>query len=82
MQNTGIYVVKLNTNNTHSTFQIVLFIFGCAKVKKKQVKVITSLLNRQILAFLIVVRKHKWHFWNLETKLDKVGMCVKESFEF
>ena len=31
---TGIYVVKLHTNNTHTRFQSNIFTFGCAMVKK------------------------------------------------
>ena len=29
------------------------------------------------LAFLIVARQNKWHFWNIETKLDKIDMFWK-----
>ena len=34
-----------------------------------------TFLKRIIWAFL-VVRQHKWHFWNSETKLDKTGRYV------
>ena len=33
-----------------------------------------SLFDTQFLAFIIVVRKNKWHFWNSETRLDKTDM--------
>ena len=35
IQNTGINVVKLHTNNIHIKFQSYIFIFGCAMVKKQ-----------------------------------------------
>ena len=36
----------------------------------------------QFLAFLIAVRKNKWHFWNPETKLDKIDLFLEENFDF
>ena len=40
----------------------------------------TSLFERQFLAFLVVVLHNKWHFWNPETKLDKIGMFSNKIF--
>ena len=34
IQKTGIYVVKLHTNNTHTKFQSNILTFGCAMVRK------------------------------------------------
>ena len=34
------------------------------------------------LAFLTVVRKNEYHFWNPETKLEKIGMLLEENFDF
>ena len=35
----------------------------------------------QFLSFLIVRRK-KWHYWNPETKLDKIDMFLDKKFSF
>ena len=65
----------MHTNSMHTKFQSNVFNFGCALLKKKQVKVM-SLFETQLLAFLIVVCEHKLRFWNPETKLDKIGMSL------
>ena len=39
-----------------------------------------SFFEMQFWAFLIDVRKHKSHFWNHETKLDKIGIFVVRKF--
>ena len=63
MLKTGIPVVKLHKNNIHAKFLSNIFIIGCAMVKKKQIKVMTShFFETQFLAFLIAVRENKWHF--------------------
>ena len=49
---------------------------------KKQVNVDDVTLHlMQFLAFLIDARKNEWHFWNPETKLDKIGMFLLGNFE-
>ena len=49
---------------------------------KNLVKVMTSLFEMPFLAFLIAVRKNKSHFWNPETKLNKIGIFLEEIFDF
>ena len=34
IQTTGIYDIKIHTNNTHTRFQSNTFIFGCGMAKK------------------------------------------------
>ena len=34
------------------------------------------------LTFLIVVHRNKWHVWDPETKLDKIGMFCKKLLSF
>ena len=41
-----------------------------------------TFLNSVFFAFLIVARQKECHFWNPETKLDKIGMFVKEFLGF
>ena len=41
----------------------------------------TSFFETLFLAFLIVGRQNKWHLWNAETELNKIGMFLKENFE-
>ena len=35
-----------------------------------------------IFAILIVLSQYKWHFQNPETTLEKIGLFLKENFEF
>ena len=44
----GIYVVSLHSNNPHTKFQSDICILGCAMLKQKQVKVMTSLFGNAI----------------------------------
>ena len=61
IQQTGIYVVNLYTNNTHTKFQSNILIFGCVIVKRKQVPkgYDITFFEMQFLAFLIPVGKKK-----------------------
>ena len=79
----GIYVVKLHTANTYTKFQSNILIFGCAMVKKNRYlpKVYDVFFLMQFLVFLVVVRKNKEHFWNPETKLDKISMFLEEIYD-
>ena len=38
-------------------------------------------LKMQFFAFLTDIRKNKFNFWNLETKLDKIRMFLSQNFE-
>ena len=57
-----------------------IFIFGFA-MAQSQVKVMASLFETHFLDFLSVIRQNKWHFWNPETKQDKIGMSLKDDFQ-
>ena len=48
-----MYVIKLHTNNTHTKFQSITFIFGCA-MAKNQINVM-SLFGMHFFVFLIVL---------------------------
>ena len=60
----------------HTQFpsKILIFLFN----GKKQVKVMWSLSETQLLLFLIVVQKSKLLFWNSETKLKKIHVFCKK----
>ena len=46
-----IYVIKIHTNNKHTTFQSNIFIFGCAMAKKTG--------NGDDVTYL---KRNFWHF--------------------
>ena len=77
-----IYIVKLHTNNTHTKFQSNSFTFGCAMVTKPGKGVYVTFFKIHFLAFQIVVRKNKCHFWNPKTELDKMGMFLDNNFDY
>ena len=63
----------------HAKFQSNIIIFGC-QLPKNWWRWWSHCFETQFLAFLIVVHQNKWHFWNSETKLDKIGILWKKIF--
>ena len=45
-------------------------------------EILTSLFQTQYLAYLIVVHQNISFFLNPEAKLDKIGMILRENFQF
>ena len=60
--------------HTYQTLKRYLHFWLCNGQKPGKCDGITL----QFFAFLIVVRKNKSHFWNAETKIDKMGMFCKD----
>ena len=60
----GIYVIEIHTTNTHTKFQSNIFVFVCEMAK---------FFKCICFAFLIVVHKNKWHFWNPVSNLHKLA---------
>ena len=69
-----IYVISMHKNNTHTKFQSSTLIFDSTMVKK-EVTMVTSLFRDAIfvISYLLYI---KGHFWNSETELDRISMCV------
>ena len=67
-------VFSQDTYNTRAKCQSDIFILDCSMAKENKVNVMTSLFETQFWAFVIVVHENKGHFWNHDTKLDKIGM--------
>ena len=57
--------------------QAIIFIFGCAMAQKTN-KGNDVTFETQFLEFLSDIRQTKWHFWNPETKVDKIGRYVSK----
>ena len=88
---------KLNRGKTNEAMSVVLmsldyvspahlavkknltWVQGC---RSKAVTKFLMFLKYIFWAFLIVVHQNKGHFWNPETKLDKIGMLHNENFVF
>ena len=57
IQKNGIYVADLHKNNSPNKSQSDIFIFACAMVKKKQLKVMTSFFRNAIFG----ISKYRTH---------------------
>ena len=62
---------KAAYKNFHKKFQSNLFVYGCLMVKNRQTWW-HHFFETQFFAFLIVLRKNKWHIFISETKLNNI----------
>ena len=60
----------------------LICLFLAVKWPKNQLMGMTSSFKTRFFEFIIDIRQNKLHFWNHETKLNKIGMFVKENFDF
>ena len=75
INNIGVYI-----KNRGTKFQVSLFF--AVQWPKDQVKVMTSLFETPLLAFLIVVCQNKCYFLVTWDKIANIGMFLKEIFDF
>ena len=51
-------------------------LFSAVQLYKMQVTEMTSLFEAQFFGIPYCRTQNKWHFWNTEVKLDKIGMFL------
>ena len=58
------------------SFKAISFFWLCKDKKKTDKDNDVIFHEAEFSAFLIVAYKNEWHFWNPETKLDKIGLFL------
>ena len=81
IQKHRIRIIELCVTKRCTQFQANIFIFCCA-LAQKPIDSNDVIFETGFLEFLKVVRQNKCHFRNPETKLNKIGMFLKENFDF
>ena len=77
---TGICIIEISVTNMCTKFQANIFIFCCTMTKKPSNGNDAIFLN-SIFGISHYRTTKQVHFWKPETKLDKIGMLLKENLD-